>query len=123
MKSKIAAVVLLSALGFGVTRQAHANAALAIDSNQGTRYGYGYDYPTMRKAEQKALKECGRGCSIVLRFRTGCGAYAADQTPGGTVNGTGTAGDSESAQDRALDQCRDRGGVECSVRVWACNSE
>lgn len=123
MKSKIAAIVLLSALGLGFTLQARANAALAINSNHGSRYGYGYDYPTMRKAEQKALKECGRGCSIVMRFRTGCGAYAADQTPGSSVHGTGAAGDSESAQDRALEQCRDRGGALCVVLVWACNSE
>lgn len=123
MKSKIAAVFFLSVLGFGFTREAHADAALAIDSNQGSRFGYGYDYPTMRQAERKALEECGSGCSIVLRFRTGCGAYAADQTPGSTVHGKGTARDSRSAQNRALEQCRSRGGSQCAVLVWACHGE
>lgn len=55
--------------------QALANGALAVDGNQGSRYGFSYNYPNMGGAEQRALSECGGGCSVVLRFSSGCGAW------------------------------------------------
>lgn len=118
---KLVAVVAFAA-AFLVTGNASANGALAIDSNQGPRYGFSYDYPTMSGAEQRALNECGPGCRIALRFRTGCGAYAADQSRGSTVYGWGTAGSGTAAQNRAMSECRAHGGTRCIVRAWACNS-
>jgi len=109
-------------LAMGASGTALANGALAIDSNQGSRYGYSYDYPTMREAERRALRECGPGCRVVLRFPTGCGAYAADQEPGSTAYGWGTASSSGAAQSRALSECRAR-GRNCIIRVWGCNSD
>jgi len=98
-----------------------ANGALALDSNQGPAYGFSYDYPDMRGAEQRAVRECGQGCRVVLRFATGCGAYAADQARGSTAYGWGTAATGQAAQNRAMSECSAR-GRQCMVRVWGCNS-
>jgi uncharacterized protein DUF4189 len=110
------------ALTLVLAGNASANGALAIDSNQGPRYGFSHDYPTMRGAERRALNECGSNCRVVLRFSTGCGAYAADQARGSTVYGWGTARTGPGAQNRAMSECRAHGGSRCMVRAWACNS-
>ncbi len=112
---------LLAALCLLAPGAALANGALAIDGNQGQAYGFSYDYPDMRGAEQRALRECGPGCRVVLRFSTGCGAYAADQARGSTAYGWGTAASSQAAQNRAMSECSAR-GQRCMVRVWGCNS-
>ena len=120
---KLAArIVAACAIALASAGNASANGALAIDSNQGPRYGFSHDYPTMSGAERRALNECGRGCRVVLRFSTGCGAYAADQARGSTVYGWGTARSGQGAQNRAMSECRAHGGSSCVVRAWACNS-
>lgn len=96
--------------------------SLAIDSNQGSSYGYSYNYPTAEKADARALQECGSNCYIVKNFNGGCAAYAADQAPGGAAWGWGTAPSKEQAQELALNYCRQYGGTQCIVRVWSCNS-
>lgn len=106
-----------------VASHAHASGALAIDSNQGQQYGFAYNYATIDEASQRALSECGDGCHIVETFEQGCAAYAADQTPGSTVYGWGTASDSGNAQSTALQYCQSNGGNQCIVRVWGCNGE
>lgn len=101
---------------------AMANGALAIDRNKGAQYGFSYDYPSRQGARSRALQECGVGCSIVLEYSTGCAAYAADQAYGSTVYGWATAPDSSYAQSMAISECHNRGGSQCIVRVWGCNS-
>lgn len=113
---------LLSVALLGASAPALAAGALAIDSNQGPAYGFSYDYAQMADAERRALSECGRNCRVVLRFQTGCGAYAADQTRGSTIYGWGTSSSRDGAQNRALDECGRAGGRRCIVRVWGCNS-
>jgi hypothetical protein len=110
-------------LAIGLQAQALANGALAIDSNQGDQYGFAYNHPSMGAAEQRALSECGSGCRIVLRFNSGCAAYAADQANGSTAYGWATAGSAGAAQGQAQSECRQRGGSSCTVRVWGCNSK
>ena len=76
------------------------------------------DYPTQWEADQRALYECGDGCSVVLRF-TECGAYA------GAADGAygwAYGSDANYVQARALDECNRRTGEYCTVRVWGCNS-
>ena len=102
--------------------QVMAVGALAIDSNQGSRYGYSYDYTTTIDARNRALSECGADCTIVVDFDTGCAAYAADQTAGSTVYGWGKAGSENGAKNRALSECAAHGGSNCIVRVWGCNA-
>jgi hypothetical protein len=108
-------------LALGLHGHALANGALAIDSNQGDQYGFSYNHPSMGAAEQRALSECGRGCSVVLRFSSGCGAYAADQSRGSSVYGWSQAASGNAAQSGALNECRSRGGRSCQVRAWGCN--
>ena len=99
-----------------------ANGALAIDSNQGDQYGFSSNYPSREGARSRALQECGYGCSIVMEFSTGCAAYAADQAYGSGVYGWAAAPSSPQAQNRAISECHNRGGSQCIVRVWGCNS-
>ena len=94
--------------------------ALAIDSNQGPSWGWAINYPTVQQAEQRALAECGDNCHVVMRFSDQCGAFAADQEPGSTIYGWGKDNSSVAAQNRALSECRRRGGTSCRVRVWGC---
>ena len=77
----------------------------------------------MSDAKQKALNECGGGCNIVKTFTSGCAAYAADQASGSTAYGWGTASNSGTAQNTALNYCRQSGGngSKCVVRAWGCN--
>lgn len=98
-------------------------AALAIDYNHGSRWGYAYDYSSSGLAQQRALSECGSGCSVVMTYEGQCGAYATDSARDSTAYGWAYASSSGSAQSRALSECRSRGGsgASCVVRAWACN--
>jgi hypothetical protein len=122
VQSKAIVKLAVSAvLALGLSGHALANGALAIDSNQGDQYGFSYNHPSMGAAEQRALSECGSGCSVVLRFSSGCAAYAADQSRGSSVYGWSQAGSGGAAQSGAMNECRSRGGRSCQVRAWGCN--
>ncbi|MFA6196594.1 MAG: DUF4189 domain-containing protein [Sulfurimonas sp.] len=112
-------VFLVLACMFG--SYASAAGAIAIDSNQGKKYGFAYKYPSVNAAEQRALSECGGGCSIVETFENGCAAYAADQSQGSTAYGYATGLSSGSVQNVALSECQSHGGTACIVRVWGCD--
>ena len=116
--STLCAVVCLSATAAAQTLLG----ALAIDESQGDQYGWAVDYQTAGTAGQRALSECGPGCSVVLTFER-CAAYAADQDAGSTVDGWAESYDSASgARTRALAECSTRGSG-CTVRVWGCNGQ
>lgn len=78
-------------------------------------------YPSQDEADARALKLCGQGCSIVLRFEGAgtCGALASDSE---THFGVGTGVTPDSAAAAALGQCRDAGGSACAVGLQGCNS-
>jgi hypothetical protein len=101
---------------------AMAAGALAIDSNKGDQYGFSYDYPNPEQAEQRALRECGRGCHVVLRFGNGCGAYAADQSKTSGAYGWAITPSSNGAQKTAVSECQAKGGSRCMVRSWGCDT-
>ena len=111
---KIAFTLSISIFGSNVM----AAGALAIDSNQGSQYGFAHGYSNIGQAEQRALNECGNGCQVVLTFPSGCGAYAADQAENSTAYGWATG---SNAQNRAISECQSRGGTSCIVRAWACD--
>ena len=96
--------------------------ALAIDERQGDRWGWAVDYETAAAAEERALRGCGSGCSVVLTFDR-CGAFAADQDANSTAVGWAESyGSAVDAQQAAESECRARGGGSgCVVRVWGCN--
>ena len=117
----VAGVLLCATVPTGA--QPSPAGALAIDERRGDQYGWAVDYETAGAARQRALSECGAGCSVVLTFNR-CGAYAADQDADSTAVGwaesyTSAAG----ARQAALAECRSRGGTGCIVRVWGCNGQ
>ena len=98
-----------------------AAGALAINSRQGSQWGWAVDYETSGAAREAALSECGYGCSVVLTFE-GCAAYAADATAAGTAVGWGESNTSRNEAGRAaLSECGLRGGSDCRVVVLGCN--
>ena len=99
-----------------------AAGALAIDSLQGEKYGFSFNHPNADQAERRAMRECGSDCSVVLRFARECGAYAADQAKGSNAYGWGTGPTSSAVQQRALSECRAKGGSSCKVRSWGCDA-
>ena len=96
--------------------------ALAIEERDGDRWGWAVDYETVAAARDRALSECGPGCSVVLTFGR-CAAYAADRDADSTAVGWAEAYASGSAaQQAALSECHARGGGSgCIVRAWGCN--
>ena len=62
--------------------------ALAVDERQGDQWGWAVDYETASAAQERALGECGSGCSVVLTFGR-CAAYASDQDADSTAVGVG----------------------------------
>lgn len=112
-------LVLILALAGG---QAMAAGSLAIDTLQGEKYGFSFNHPSMDQADQRAMRECGADCRVVLRFRAECAAYAADQAKGSNAYGWGTGATSGAVQQRALSECRAKGGSSCKVRAWGCDA-
>ncbi len=95
--------------------------SLAIDSNQGSVWGWSIDYPTPEAADRRALSECGEQCRVVMRFSGECAAYAADQAAGSTAYGWANGFESGAgARGRALSECQQKGGISCIVRSWGC---
>ena len=95
--------------------------SLAIDSNQGSVWGWSIDYPTPEAADRRALSECGDPCRVVMRFSGECAAYAADQAAGSTAYGWANGFESGAgARGRALAECQQKGGTSCIVRSWGC---
>lgn len=101
---------------------AMAAGALAIDTLQGEKYGFSFNHPSVDQADQRSMRECGAGCSVVLRFSGECGAYAADQAKGSNAYGWGTGSSSANTQARAMSECRAKGGSSCKVRAWGCDA-
>jgi hypothetical protein len=103
----------------GAAEAATRYGALAYDMNTG-RYGYSYNYDADWKARNRALTECGwNGCKAYISFRNGCGALATDDQQ--RIYGWGTSSDRATAIQRAIYECKIRGG-NCSLRVWSCNA-
>lgn len=113
--------VSLGVLLFGWSSHAMPAGALAIDPSPGGAYGWAVGQKDSRLAAEAALDRCGIGCQIVLKFDTGCGAFATDQLVGSTASGWGAAPSESAAQSRAMSECMLRGGHSCLVRVWGCN--
>lgn len=111
---------LLCVLGVTLSGSAFGFGALAIDHNHGEAYGASYNHETQRRADRAALDECGHGCTVVVRYNTGCAAYAADQTRGSTVYGWAPGHTEIQAKRKAMRNCANYGGQNCLIRVWSC---
>ncbi len=122
--------LLLTALFFTLTltlnlKKAEACGALAIDGNQGSKYGWAVDYDTISAAEKRALSEAGENSRTVMVFCGGAAAYAADQNEGSTAYGWGRAETAAVAKSIAMDYCQEKGGAgaSCIIRVWGQESK
>lgn len=120
-RSSIWRKIFLGMVLYGVTSSVQAAGALAIEAYPGGAYGWAVAQESSKQAAEVALNRCGIGCQIVLRFDTGCGAFATDQSPISSVTGWGAAATESAAQNRAVTECMLHGGRSCVVRVWGCN--
>lgn len=116
----------LLVLGIVITApsRAQADAALYIDGNQGDKWGWAVDYPTISQAMARSKKECGDKCEVVMSFRDGCGAWAVDRVPNSSAWGWARGTTANEVKSKAVAYCRERAGPsgDCAVRVWGCNS-
>src|SRR5262245_14523170 len=120
---RIVAAAVIFACATAAAPSALAFGALAVDAIQGTRHGAASDQPTVAAARERALAECGGGCTVVITFHRFCAAFAADRTPGSLSWGRAAASTQAEAQDKAVDYCRLYDGKACQVRVTACDSD
>ena len=82
--------------------------------------GWSYGFSDLSDAKKEAMQRCslqGKACKLWAWFENECGAVAAD---GDTVT-WGTAYLKESAQQRALFECRKAGGKNCAIEAWVCS--
>jgi hypothetical protein len=93
--------------------------ALAYNMATG-HYGYSYGYNADWQARNAALGFCGwGGCKVYVSFKNTCGALATDNAK--NIYGWGTNDNKSLAMQRALYECKIRGG-NCSIRVWSCSN-
>ena len=94
--------------------------AIAWDRQSGRR-GWSSSQPTMQRAEEVALSDCGAsGCEVITRTGRGaCGALAT--TENGKYVGAASRGDREAARLAALANCNKGNAGECAVRFSECN--
>jgi hypothetical protein len=94
--------------------------ALAL-SERSTAYGYSFDYDTQEKASERALAECAKNasdCRVHTTFRNTCLVVA------GSVDGPigwAWGGREQTRDQRAVEQCRQRGAVNCKVVERICS--
>lgn len=97
--------------------------ALAIDHNQGDKWGFSHQYASEREASDRARRECdrrgGMRCQVMMTFQGGCAAYAASRAQA-DVFGWGHQETESAAKSRALSECGARGS-SCVIRAWSCN--
>jgi len=102
----------------GAARGDHG--AIAWDRQSGRR-GWSWNQPTMHRAEEVALSECGAsGCEVITRTGRGaCGALAT--TENGKYVGAASRNEREAARLAALANCNKGNAGECAVRFTECN--
>jgi len=94
--------------------------AIAWDRQSGRR-GWSSNQPTMQRAEEVALSECGAsGCEVITRTgRSMCAALAT--TENGKYVGAASRNAREAARLAALANCSKGNAGECAVRFTECN--
>ena len=117
----------ISSLALGVVLAAapgaaYAFAALAVDSSKGSRHGWWAGDSDKAHAQSSARAQCGSGCGVVLTWDTGCAAYNVDMAAGSSITAFGTGLTANQAKSNARRACLDKGGINCTTRVWACDS-
>ena len=121
MRRYLMALGLLLACAGAGPGEAAAESYGAIAYSPSTKvYGWSYDFPSRRAAENEALARCRRqanDCTVPLWFRDACGALAI----GSDGYGTGWGTDRGIAERYAISVCQKhtRG---CAVVRWVCTT-
>lgn len=110
-----ALLMMLSTLSYGY-------GALAIDSVTGSLYGFSYEKPTSKDAERAAIRGCGDNCRVVLNINKNCGAYAVDRSRRSMITAWAIGASEKYVKHESKRLCRQAGGENCNVRVWACDA-
>jgi len=125
MSAKVVSVLsaLLLALLAGLFSPAQARdnyASIAYSFSDG-KWGYSYDYPTVRQAENAAIGYCrdagGRACESVGWVGNGCGALAVGRNDWSAATGL-----SRGAAERAARNKCSRLTSRCEIKVWVCTT-
>jgi len=126
----VASTAFVMMSGVAIAQQANNSvefAALAIENQKKTAYGWSFDHPSQDAAEAEALSQCKRGagsrnCEIVLAWSGPmCGSYFTHKK--GLVNGWGVARTKAEAEGIAMNEFYARGPFEfADLTVYACNS-
>jgi hypothetical protein len=121
MKPSLSLVAAAAALLFAAA-PAHAErewGALAL-SERSTAYGYAKDFDTQESASERAMAECAKNasdCRLHTAFRNTCLVLA------GSVDGPfgwAWGAPANTRAQRALEQCRQRGAINCKVVETVC---
>ncbi|MDE2889276.1 MAG: DUF4189 domain-containing protein [Gemmatimonadota bacterium] len=96
--------------------------ALAIETGQGTAWGWAIDAPSLQEAERHALAQCGGNCGVVMRFNGQCAAMAAGKDGDAIVFGWAKDPYEHRARNMAVNACAEKGGSLCMVQVAGCTS-
>jgi serine/threonine-protein kinase len=92
-------------------------AAIAYSKDSGT-YGYANKYRSRREAEERALQECGPGCSVVMWVRNQCAGLAVGRGRGyGTYRGE----NERIVGDAAINEC-ERFTSSCELKATVCSA-
>jgi hypothetical protein len=92
-------------------------AAIAYSKDSGA-YGYANKYGSRRAAEERALQECGPGCSVVMWVRNECAGLAVGRGRGyGTFRGM----NERIVGDAAINQC-ERYTSSCELKATVCSA-
>ena len=121
MKPSISLLAAGAALLFAAA-PAHAErewGALAL-SERSTAYGYAKDFDTQEAASERAMAECAKNasdCRLHTAWRNTCLVLA------GSVDGPfgwAWGAPANTREQRALEQCRQRGAINCKVVETIC---
>ena len=117
---KLTLCLLLSVIGMQpVMAWQPASGSLAINKDDFRQFGIVYDQVNFFISGKGALYTCGQGCEVVLDFDD-CAVYVTDSKF--RVATWAEALTANAAASRALSSCAAKGGKNCEVQVYACNS-
>ena len=83
-------------------------------------YAYSYAYKSQAAASQRARRECGEECDIIIKITNECMALAEGS---GTSYGWGTNSFLSRAKNRALEECQLRSRASCQIKVAGCTEK
>ena len=112
----IAGLIVTSSGGIAAADDTYA--AIAFSKETGAS-GWSHRFGTRAGAEEKALQECGPGCSVVLWVRNQCAGLSVGH---GRGYGTYMGANERIVGDASLNECLKR-TTDCVVKATVCSAE